>query len=432
MKQLEPVVATRACGCPDYDRALSRRSFLKRAGLAGLVAGIASETAFTQLAFGAGTYTDDVLVVLSLRGGMDGLQVVVPAADPDYLTWRPHVGIQPGSLIQLDPTFGLHPAFGAVKPLYDSGMLGFVHAVGMAEPNRSHFSAMEEMERAAPGTSLRTGWIDRVIGQRSAGSVFQAMQVGSGMASTAFIGPSPELAMWSVDGFDLSGAGDATELQRWDKVLNALYDGSPTMLGKPARAVLGALATTAQMKVDGYTPANGATYPSGDLGDALKDVARLIKRDIGLEVAAVDYGDWDMHADMGDVGSGWMFDHLTELGAALVAFATDLGTGMNKVTFTTLTEFGRRVEDNGSGGTDHGYGQLVTLMGGNIKGGAVHLNGAWPTLAPSALLDGDLKATTDYRALLSSLLQKRCGASAADVNAIFPGISGIPLPDVAN
>jgi hypothetical protein len=158
----------------------------------------------------------------------------------------------------------------------------------------------------------------------------------------------------------------------------------------------------------------------------------LIKQGVGLEVAAVDYGDWDMHADMGTVDAGWMHDHLTELGAALFAFATDLGSGMDTVTFTTLTEFGRRVEDNGSGGTDHGYGQLVTLMGGNIKGGAVHLNGAWPTLADDALLDGDLRATTDYRALLSSLLQKRCAASASDVNSIFPGIGGIPLPDVAN
>jgi uncharacterized protein (DUF1501 family) len=432
MTELEPVVATKACGCPDFDRALTRRSFLKRAGIAGLVAGIASETAFTQLAFGAGAYTGDVLVILSLRGGMDGLQVVVPTADPDYLTWRTHIGIQQSSLIPLDATFGLHPALGAVKPLWDSGLLGFVHAVGMAEPNRSHFSAMEEMERAAPGTSLRTGWIDRVIGRRTEGTVFQAMQVGSGMASTAFIGPSPELAMWSVDGFDLEGAGDATELHRWNKVLNALYAGSPTTLGKPARAVLGALATTAQMKVDGYSPENGATYPNTDLGNALKDVARLIKRDIGLEVAAVDYGDWDMHADMGDVDTGWMHDHLTELGNALLAFATDMGSGMDNVTFTTLTEFGRRVEDNGSGGTDHGYGQLVTMMGGGIKGGAVHLNGAWPTLAANKLLDGDLKATTDYRALLAELLQKRCKASSGDVNAIFPGIGSITRPDVAN
>ena len=158
-------------------------------------------------------------------------------------------------------------------------------------------------------------------------------------------------------------------------------------------------------------------------------MARLIKQGVGLEVAAVDYGDWDMHADMGTVDAGWMHDHLTELGAALFAFATDLGSGMDKVTFTTLTEFGRRVEDNGSGGTDHGYGQLVTLMGGGIKGTAVH--GTWPTLAPSKLLDGDLKATTDYRALLAELLQRRCRALTADVNAIFPGIGSIPRPDIA-
>ena len=146
----------------------------------------------------------------------------------------------------------------------------------------------------------------------------------------------------------------------------------------------------------------------------------------------MDYGDWDMHADMGDVNAGWMHDHLTELGNALLAFATDMGSGMDNVAFTTLTEFGRRVEDNGSGGTDHGYGQLVTMMGGGIKGGAVHLNGAWPTLAANKLLDGDLKATTDYRALLAELLQKRCKASSGDVNAIFPGIGSITRPDVAN
>ena len=432
MNELEPVVATKACGCPDYDRALSRRSFLKRAGIAGLVAGIASETAFTQLAFGAGTYTGDVLVVLSLRGGMDGLQVVVPTGDPDYLNWRTHVGIPQSTLLSLnDPMFGLHPAFGAIKPLYDSGLLGFVHAVGMSEPNRSHFSAMEEMERAAPGTSLRTGWIDRVIGRRSEGTVFQAMQVGSGMASTAFIGPEPELAMWSVDGFDLSGAWDATERQRWDTVLNALYAGSPTMLGKA-----------------GPRGARRARHDRADEGPRVQpgERRRLSRRrprrraegrgsadqaGVGLEVAAVDYGDWDMHADMGTVDAGWMHDHLTELGAALFAFATDLGSGMDKVTFTTLTEFGRRVEDNGSGGTDHGYGQLVTLMGGGIKGGAVP-DGTWPTLAPrKSCSTATCKATTDYRALLAELLQRRCRALTADVNAIFPGIGSIPRPDIA-
>jgi uncharacterized protein (DUF1501 family) len=429
MNELDTPIATKPCGCPDFGRALSRRSFLKRAGVAGLVAGIASETAFTQLAFAAGPYTGDVLVVLSLRGGFDGIQAVVPTADPDYLTWRPNIGIPQASLTPLDATFGLHPALSPLKPFWDSGLFGVVHAVGMSEPNRSHFSAMEEMERAAPGTSLRTGWIDRLIGRRDPGTVFQAMQLGSGMASTAFIGNSPELAMYSIDGFELSGSSDAADRARWNKALTTLHAGSPRYLEAPATAVLSALNETAALKTAGYTPSNSAVYPSTDLGKALTDVARLIKADIGLQVAAVDYGDWDMHAGMGVVDTGWMHDHLTELGQALSAFATDIGAGMSDVTFATLTEFGRRVEENGSGGTDHGYGQLVLLMGGGIKGGAVH--GTWPTLAPAALIDGDVAATTDYRTILAELLEKRCRAAASDVTSIFPGIAAT-RPDISN
>jgi uncharacterized protein (DUF1501 family) len=428
MSNLEPTIATKPCGCPDFGRAISRRSFLKRAGLAGLVAGIASETAFTQLAFAAGAYTGDTLVVLSLRGGFDGLQAVVPTADPDYLNWRPNVGIPQGSLTPLDAMFGLHPALAPMKTFWDSGLFGVVHAVGMSAPNRSHFSAMEEMERAAPGTSLRTGWIDRLIGLRDPGTAFQSMQIGSDVSSSAFIGPSPELAIYSVDGFELGAAWDASERQRWDTALRAINAGAPSAVGAPALAVLDALTETAALKALGYTPDNGAAYPATDLGDALKDVARLIKANVGLQVAAVDYGDWDMHVGMGAADTGWMHDHLTELGQALVAFSTDVGTGMSDVTFATLTEFGRRVEENGSGGTDHGYGQLVLLMGGGIKGGAVH--GTWPTLAPAALVDGDLAATTDYRTILAELLEKRCRASNSDVTSIFPGI-GSDRPDVA-
>jgi uncharacterized protein (DUF1501 family) len=177
------------------------------------------------------------------------------------------------------------------------------------------------------------------------------------------------------------------------------------------------MATARALQEAGYTPANGARYPDTELGHALSDIARLIKANVGLQVAAVDYGDWDMHAGMGDTDSGWMHDHLTELSSALAAFSTDLGSAMNDVTLVTLTEFGRRVEENGSGGTDHGYGQVVFLLGGGVRGGVVH--GTWPTLAPDALLDGDLHATTDYRSILAEVLEKRCGAGA--VNAVLPG-----------
>ncbi|HEY7668357.1 MAG TPA: DUF1501 domain-containing protein [Actinomycetota bacterium] len=406
------------CGCPDYERGMSRRSFLKRAGLSGLVAGIASQTMFTRLAFASAPYSGDVLIVLSLRGGFDGLNAIVPAADPDYATWRPNVGIPSGILLQLDGMFGMHPAMAPLKGLYDAGQLAVVQAVGMAEPNRSHFQAMEEMERAAPGTSLRTGWLDRVLGLREEGTAFQGVQMGSSMAASAFRGSSSELAMWSVDSFGLDAAWDADELARWSGALRELHQGAPPAIGQPARSALAALTTTAQLQQVGYAPENGAAYPDSDLGRAMRDVARLIKSDVGLQVAAVDYGDWDMHAGMGGVGGGWLHDHLTELSGALAAFATDLGPRLSDVTLVTLTEFGRRVEENGSGGTDHGHGQAVLLLGGGVRGAQVH--GQGPGLSPGALVDGDLAATTEYRTILAEILEKRCGAGS--VGSIFPGI----------
>jgi uncharacterized protein (DUF1501 family) len=420
---LDVTPLAKPCGCPEQP-AISRRSFLKAAGATGVVAGLASEGMFTRLAFGA-PYVGDVLVVLSLRGGMDSLQAVVPATAAQYdhyADWRPNIAVPQGQLLPLDSQFGLHPAMAPLKPFYDAGSLGIVNAVGMARPNRSHFSAMEEMERAAPGTSLRTGWLDRVLGLRDTGSPFQATQMGSNSAASAFLGPAPELAMWNVDGFDLSGAWDTEEQTRWDSALRGVHNGAPPVIAAPALTALDALSTATQLREAGYTPANGASYPADSgLGNALRDVARLIKADVGLQVAAVDYGDWDMHAGQGDVGGGWMVDHLAEFSSALAAFATDLGAAMSGVTLITLTEFGRRIEENGSGGTDHGFGQSVFLLGDGVRGGQVH--GDWPGLAPNDLVDGDLDATTDYRTLLAEVLEKRCGANAGDVADVFPDIS---------
>jgi uncharacterized protein (DUF1501 family) len=416
-----PRAPSKPCGCPELPE-ISRRSFLKAAGTAGVVAGLATEGMFTRLAFAATPYVGDVLVVLSFRGGMDGLQAFVPSGDPDYELWRPNIKIPQGQLLPLGGIFGMHPAMASLKPFYDAGTFGVVQAVGMAEPNRSHFSAMEEMERAAPGTSLRTGWLDRVLGLRDPGEPFQATQMGSNTAAAAFLGPAPELAMWSIDSFGLDGAGDDTEMARWDTGLRGVHDGAPDVIAAPALTALDALGTAATLgTADDYVPANGAVYPDTGLADALRDVARLIKGDVGLQVAAVDYGDWDMHADQGAVDTGWMHDHLGELSDALAAFATDLGPLMDGVTLVSLTEFGRRVEENGSGGTDHGYGQAVMLLGGGVKGGQVH--GTWPGLADNDLIDGDLDSTTDYRNLLAEILEKRCGASASNVDDIFPNIT---------
>jgi uncharacterized protein (DUF1501 family) len=420
-----------ACGCPqDADHrapgGITRRRFLgTTAGVAGLgvLGGLTGALTSTQLAFAdAGSTGSDVLVVVSFRGGFDGLNAVVPTGDPAYRTWRPNVGIPQSRLVQLDSMFGLHPALAGLKPLYDAGTLAFAHAVGQADPSRSHFAAMEEMERAAPGSALRTGWIDRVVGVTGAPSTFTALNVGDSAAPTAFLGPNPELALRSVDAFTLEGAWDATERKRWRTALSALYAGAPTTVAAPARATLGALGTTAALQDAGYTPAGGAAYPDSDLGKALRDVARLIKAGVGLRVAALDCGDWDMHTDMGTPDAGWQQKKLTDVADSFVAFSTDLGAAMADVSLITLSEFGRRVEENGSGGTDHGHGNAVMMLGGGVAGGKVY--GRWPGLAEDELVDGDLDGATDYRALLAELLEKRLTISASTV---FPSLPSARL-----
>ncbi|MCU1675649.1 MAG: hypothetical protein JWM93_407 [Frankiales bacterium] len=424
--------ALAACGCPqDADHrapgGVTRRRFLgTTAGVAGLgvLGGMGGSLATAQLAFAdAGGADSDVLVVVSLRGGFDGLNAVAPTGDPSYLTWRPNVGIPQSKLLQLDSMFGLHPALGGLKPLYDAGTLAFAHAVGQADPSRSHFSAMEEMERAAPGSSLRTGWIDRVIGVTGAPSTFTAVNVGDSTAPTSFLGPNPELALRSIDDFRLNGAWDATERTRWRTALSALYAGAPAGVAAPARATLGALGTAATLQDANYAAANGAIYPDTELGKALRDIARLIKAGAGLRVAALDCGDWDMHTDMGTADAGWQQKKLKDVADSFVAFTTDMGfAGMGGVTLMTLSEFGRRVEENGSGGTDHGHGNAVMMLGGGVAGGKVY--GRWPGLAKDKLVDGDLDGTTDYRTLLAEVLEKRLKISASSV---FPQLGATRL-----
>jgi uncharacterized protein (DUF1501 family) len=192
------------------------------------------------------------------------------------------------------------------------------------------------------------------------------------------------------------------------------------VLAAPAAATLSALDTTAALAAATYTPANSAAYPSGDLGDALKTVARMIKADVGLMTATVDYGDWDMHENLGTATTGQrMYSHLGDFAAALAAFATDLGTaGMARVTLITLSEFGRRVGENASRGLDHGNGNAMFVLGGGVRGKKVY--GSWPGLAPAKLTDGDLTGTTDYRSVIGEILQKRCGHGSLD--PVFPGV----------
>jgi uncharacterized protein (DUF1501 family) len=370
----------------------------------------------TQLAFADSGYDGDTLVVVSLRGGFDGLSAVVPSGDPHYKPNRPNIGIPASQLHQLDATFGLHPALAPLIPLWQAGQLGFVHAVGQKNPTMSHFEAMEEMERAAPGSSARTGWIERMSGVAGHGTPFAETSVGPAVPPSSMSGPFPATAMSSLSSFSLSGAG-SDDLATWHKALRKLQHGAPRVVSDPADTTLTALRTAQSLSAAKYAPSGGASYPDDDVGGSLRDVAHLIKAKVGLRVAAVDCGNWDMHVGLGSSSQGWMHDNLTGLGKALAAFSTDLGSAMSKVAVVTLSEFGRRVMENDSGGLDHGHGNAVMVLGGGVRGGSVY--GHWPGLADHDLVLGNLAGTTDYRSVLAELLEKRCGVSG---HRVFPDL----------
>lgn len=402
---------------------LSRRGLLGRAltaGAAGALAGLAGEGLSTRLAFAdaGSTAGGDVLVVVSLRGGFDGLSAIAPIGDPAYYAARPGIALPKAQAIAGDGgMFGLHPALAPLLPLWQAGSMAAVHAVGQENPTRSHFAAMEEMERAAAGTSVRTGWLDRMLTATGAATPLSGASVGSAMPGRLLAGPAPGVAFPSVDTFTLAGESSRRPMA---KALRALYDGAPEALAGVARAADGALSTTGTLRAAAYAPANGAVYPATPLGAALKDVARLIKGGVGLRAAAVDSGDWDMHEGLGTAVKGQrMFDNLTGTSTALAAFTTDLGVdGMKNVTVVTVSEFGRRVAENGSKGVDHGHGNAMLLLGGGLRGGKVY--GTWPGLAPEQLVAGDLAATTDYRAVIGEILQQRCGVG--ELSGVFPNV----------
>ena len=419
-----------SCGCPEFARAvggsgMSRRGFLAASGLGAagsLALGSSAAEAATQLTFADAGYTGDTIVVLSFRGGFDGLTAVAPVGDPAYYAARPNIAVPQARGLKLDARFALHPALAPLLPLYTAGRLAMVHAVGQPNPTRSHFTDMDEMERAAPGSSLRTGWLDRMVGATTTPGPFAATSLASSGAPRSLMGPTVELALRSLDSFEIAGAWDANELSRWTRALSALHVGAPPQLAGPAQTAIGTVATTTALTSTPYTPADGAAYPRGALGDALRDAARLIKAGVGLRAVTIDSGNWDMHVNLGRSDGGWMYNQLTEVGKALAAFHTDLGAAGDKVTLVTLSEFGRRVAENGSGGVDHGYGNVSFVMGGGVNGGKVY--GTWPGLAPDQLLAGDLNATTDYRIVLGEILEKRCGLTASTV---LPGLPATRL-----
>ena len=405
-------------GCAEMSRlSISRRAMLASAGLAGGLAAVFGDThvradaaplAVDAARSGAAA---PVLLVLSLRGGADGLSLVVPHGDPVYYRARPTIAVPAERLLVADSMFGLHPALGPLSGWWRSGHLAAVHATGLPVRNRSHFAAMEEVEDADPTSSLRVGWLNRLIGLDAVTSPVQGVHVGGPVPPSALAGPEPSMAVPDPDGVRLAADRVVSPTARRTS-LRVAWRGAHGDLGTSARS--------APALVDAFQPAttgtSHVTFPSTFLGKALAFASRTIRSQVGAQVVTVDHGGWDMHADVGTVASGDMVNLATELGEALAAFLSDLGSHLDRTTVVVLSEFGRRTEENSSGGLDHGYGNTMLLAGAGVRGGRVH--GTWPGLTLGD--DADLLVTTDYRSVLAEVVRTRFGLSTARV---FPGFS---------
>jgi uncharacterized protein (DUF1501 family) len=317
--------------------------------------------------------------------------------------------------IDLDGFFGLNPALSAVLPLYRAGSLGFVHAAGSGDQTRSHFEAMNAMERGVDGVSVgpSSGWLARHLlnTPRERNTPLRAVAFARTMPDS-LRGATSALAMESLDTFALD-SGSAPEAETLD-ALKSLYGGRGDPMTEAGRETLDVLQSLRRLDPKSYRPEVGAAYPKSDLADALKQVAFLIKADVGLEVACLDKGGWDTH--FGQNVNNQMGSLLADLGKSLFAFATDLGPRLSRVTIVAQTEFGRRLHENQSLGTDHGRASVMTILGGGVVGGKVHCE--WPGLEDRQLDPvGDMRVTTDYRTVLADILANRMGC--ADLNAVF-------------
>lgn len=417
---------------------ITRRECLSNLGKVGIL-GI-SQTLFPawmpRLAFSAPgqSPSGDALVCLFLRGGMDGLSAVAPYADgANYYDPRPTIALpEPGAGIgagiDLNGQFALHPGLAPLKDIYDAGKLAIVQAVGSIDPSRSHFDAMKFMEQGVPGVkNVSQGWIGRHLASASWQNDSPLRAIGMGnILQTSLRGPVPALSLESIASFHLEGRGD--QLAKLQDSLSNLYNvAAPTdALDTQAKMVFDTIATLQALDQGDYQPANGAVYPDDYLGYALRQVAQLIKANLGLEVACVDYGGWDTHETQGTNG-GWFAEQMSTISQGLNAFYTDMGASMSDICFVTMSEFGRRIEENGSKGTDHGHGNMMFLMGGGVNGGQIYTD--WPTLAPDQLDDGDLAITTDYRDVLAEVVTRRLKNSAID--QVFPNYTPNALNIVA-
>ncbi len=406
----------------------TRRTFMKSGALALLAMGSVPRF-LVRAAHAQGTATHPkILIALFQRGAVDGLTMIVPHGDRDYYGSRSSVAVaRPAAgaaetTVDLDGFFGLHPAMASLKPVWDDKRLAIVHACGSPDTTRSHFDAQDYMESGTPGVkSTQDGWLARGLQALRATppSPFRAVAMGSQLPR-ALRGDVGAVAMGTVADFDVKqdmgrmGGGRVNARRGFE----SLYEqGVRDILHGTGRETFDAVKMLKSANPQRFAPDNGAQYPRGRLGESLKQIAQLIKVDVGLEVAFADMGGWDTHANQGNE-KGQLAQRLTEFSEGLAALYRDLGDRMADVVILTMSEFGRTVRENGNRGTDHGHATAMLVLGGPVRGG--RMAGTWPGLAPEQLYEGrDLAVTTDFRNLFAEVAVRHLGVTATA--PLFPG-----------
>lgn len=407
----------------------SRKAFLKQAGLALFSIGVGGVPTFIARAANSDKWLrpykkKKVLVFIFQRGAMDGLMAVTPFTDENLKAARPtlFMGAAKTSdkpLIDLDGRFGLHPSMGAFENLFKEKRLAIVHGMGSPNNTRSHFDAQDYMESGTPfNKGTASGWLNRAVGLLGHDATpFRAVSMTSAMPRS-FYGDNEAIAISNLKDFSLPGKGNVNLAA---KSFEDLYDQtSSSLLNKAGKESFDAMKMLGKADVKNYTPANGAVYPNSSLGNALKQIAQLIKMDVGLEVAFAESGGWDTHFNQGTV-NGVFARNVEDLSKSMAAFWSDMGSMQDDVTVMTATEFGRTVKQNGSGGTDHGRGSCCFILGNDVNGGKVH--GTVKPLVIENLADGrDLAVTTDFRSIFSEVADKHLLIN--NDGALFPDWKG--------
>ncbi len=397
---------------------ITRRAFLKHGAMA--VVGTAAIPSFlTRAAWGAvSSPANKRLVVIFQRGAADGLNIVVPHAEPAYYAMRPSINIPRAQVINLDGFFGLHPSLASFKPLWNQGHLAIVHAAGSPDTTRSHFDAQDYMESGTPGVkSTQDGWLNRTLQAEHAptDSPFQAVALGPSLPRI-LSGQASAVAVSNVNSFGIAGGNPAAA--PLGSTFEAMYAQSvDAVLHGTGQETFDAVKMLKSSDPQHYIPAPGANYPKGRFGDALRQTAQLIKANLGVQIAFTDIGGWDHHVNEG-ASEGQLGRLLKEFSGSLAAFWQDLGALAAETVVVTMSEFGRTARENGTRGTDHGHANVMFVMGGAVRGGKVY--GRWPGLANEQLYEQrDLALTTDFRQVMAEAVARQLGNPRLEL--VFPG-----------